>query len=163
MKNLSKNSFVKTALVKASFFSTLLISLLLSSTLFTACGLGPDPDADGARFNRRYYYYYVQDCKAGSFGAYDCGPIRALSPSMRVGIRIDSDGFATLTIDNDRFYFLESSYDEDYELGYGSYYSFYGVYQDDDELTLYESGQIMAHWYWDNLDEVVTYYFYDLP
>ena len=147
-------NFSKTALYKASFFSVLLTVLLSLS----ACNLGPDPDADGARFNRRFYYYYVQDCRFDSFGAYDCGPIRSLSPSMRVALRVDSDGLASLNLDGDRYYYLESEYTEGFDRDYGYYFNFK---QDDDELTLYKDGFVMA--YWDNVNGLVTYYFYDLP
>ena len=143
----------KTALLKASFFSVVLV--LMAS--LAACNLGPDPDADGARFNRRFHYYYVQDCRADAFGPYDCGSIRALSPSMTVGLRIDSDGLASLNLDGDRYYYLESEYSEGFDGDYGPYFNFK---QDYDELTIYKSGDVMA--YWDNNNGLVTYYFYDL-
>ncbi len=149
MKILSK-SFPKTALPEASFFAVLL-AVLLS---FTACDLGPDPNADGARFNRHFHYYYVQDCRADAFGAYDCGPIRVLSPSMTVDLRIDSDGLASLYLDGDPYYYLESEYTEGYDELYGSYFNFI---QDDDEVTVYKDGYTLA--YWDNLNSLVTYYF----
>lgn len=150
---ISLKSFAKTALPEASFFAVLL-AILLS---FTACDLGPDPDADGARFNRHFHYYYVQDCRADAFSAYDCGPIRVLSPAMTVGLRIDSDGLATLNLDGDRYYYLESEYTEGYDGVYGSYFNFF---QDDDELTVYKDGFTLA--YWDNKNSLVTYYFYDI-
>ena len=152
MKTLPK-SFAKTALPEASFFAVLL-AVLLS---FTACDLGPDPAADGYRFNRHFRYYYVQDCRADAFGAYDCGSIRALSPSMTVSLRIDSDGLASLNLDGDRYYYLESEYTEGYDAEFGGYFNFV---QDDDELTLYRDGMTMA--YWDNRNGYVTYYYYDL-
>ena len=145
--------FAKTALTKASFFAVLLTTLLG----LTACDLGPDPNADGARFNRHFHYYYVQDCRADAFGAYDCGPIRVLSPAMTVGLRIDSDGLATLNLDGDHYYYLESEYTEGYDGVYGSYFNFF---QDDDELTVYKDGFTLA--YWDNKNSLVTYYFYDI-
>ena len=151
---LSPKSFVKTALSKASFF-------VISCVLFLAgCGLGPDPDADGARFNRRFHYYYDQDCRADSFGAFDCGVIRALSPSMTVSLRIDSDGLATLSVDGDHFYFLESEYDEGFDSDFGRYYIFYNIYEDSDELVVYRDGLTLA--YWDNFNNTVTYYYYNL-
>jgi hypothetical protein len=148
MINLLK-TISKTALFKASFFAALFC--------LAACNLGPDPDADGARFNRRFHYYYVQDCRFDSFGAYDCGPIHSLSPSMTVGLRIDSDGLASLNLDGDSYYYLESEYTEDYDSDYGP---FFGFTQDDDDLTIYKSGEVMA--YWDNANGLVTYYFYEI-
>ena len=148
MINLLK-TISKSALFKASFFAALFC--------LAACNLGPDPDADGARFNRRFHYYYVQDCRFDSFGAYDCGPIHSLSPSMTVGLRIDSDGLASLNLDGDRYYYLESEYTEDYDSDYGP---FFGFTQNDDDLTIYKSGEVMA--YWDNANGLVTYYFYEI-
>ena len=142
-------SISKTALFKASFFAVL-FSL-------TACDLGPDPAADGARFNRRFHYYYVQDCRFDSIETYDCGPISSISPSMFVSLRIDSDGLATLNLDGDYYYYLESEYREGYEPDYGSYYLFY---QDDDELTVYKDGYTLA--YWDNNSRIVPFYYYEL-
>ena len=159
MLNSFSKKFAKTALCKASFFAVSLIALLC----FAACDLGPDPDADGARFNRHFRYYYVQDCRADAFGAYDCGAIRVLSPAMTARLRIDSDGLASLNVDGDPFYLLESEYSEDYDMVYGGYYNFYGLYQRDDELTLYKDGLTMAHWYWEDMEDRVTYYFKYLP
>ena len=155
-KNLSR-----TALKKASFFSapfSAVLGLALScGTLMTACGdLGPDPKADGARYNKRFNFYYVQDCRFDSFGAYDCGKIH--STSMFVSLRVDSDGLANLNLDGDRYYYLESEYDEGYDSELGSYFNFY---QDSDELTLYKDGSEMA--WWKNDDGTVTFYFYDFP
>lgn len=142
-------SFSKTALFKASFFAVLFC--------LAACDLGPDPAADGARFNRHFHYYYVQDCRFDAISAYDCGPIHSISPSMTVGLRIDSDGLATLNLDGDYYYYLESEYREGYDPDYGSYYLFY---QDDDELTVYKDGYTLA--YWDNNSGLVTFYYYEL-
>lgn len=153
MVNLLHKNFTKTALFKASFFAVLLAALLN----LVACDLGPDPNADGARFNRRFHYYYVQDCRFDAISAYDCGPIHSISPSMTVSLRIDSDGLATLNLDGDRYYYLESEYSEGFDEEYGRYFHFY---QDDDELTVYKDGFTMA--YWDNNSRLVTFYFYDL-
>jgi hypothetical protein len=153
MLNLLQKYLAKTALLKASFFAV--VFALLAS--LTACDLGPDPAADGARFNRHFHYYYVQDCRADAFGPYDCGNIHALSPSMTVGLRIDSDGLASLNLDGDRYYYLESEYTEGWDSNYGAYFNFK---QDSDELTIYRNGDVMA--YWDNNNGLVTYYFYDI-
>lgn len=142
-------SISKTALFKASFFAVLFC--------LTACDIGPDPAADGARFNARFHYYYVQDCRFDSFEAYDCSTIHSISPSMFVSLRIDSDGLATLNLDGDYYYYLESEYREGYDPDYGSYYLFY---QDDDELTVYKDGYTLA--YWDNNSGLVTFYYYEL-
>ena len=156
MRTLDKKSFVKTALKKASFFSTALIALLLGSMLLSSCGLGPDPDADGARFSRRFYYYDVQECHYDAFGTYDCTLPHPLSPPMFVGIRVDSDGLVSLNLDGKRYYYLEKEYDEGYDENYGPYFHFY---EDEDELTIYKDGLTMA--YWDTQNQIVTYYYYD--
>lgn len=145
---------MKTALKKASFFSVLL-SLSLS---LCSCGdLAGDPAADGARFNEHFHFYYVQTCRFDAIGPYDCDAIRSISPSVSVGLRVDSDGFANLNVDGDRYYYTESEYDEGYDTEYGSYFRFY---EDDTELVIYKDGWEMA--LWDNWESTVTYYFYDL-
>lgn len=155
MKGLSKH-FAKAALHKASFFSVTLVTLC--GLFISACGdLGPDPNADGARFNAQFRYYWTQDCRYDSFGAYDCGPILNISPSMKVGLRVDSDGLAYLNLDGGHYYYLESAYDEGYDPDYGPYFHFY---QDEDELTIYKDGSEMAWWKTDK--DSVTYYFYEL-
>ena len=146
----------RTALHKASFFSTALSGLALCA-LLSACGLGPDPDADGARFNKRFNYFYSQTCRYDKIGAYDCEPISSLSAYLYVGLRVDHDGFASLNLDGDRYYYMESEYDEGYDLDYGGYFHFY---QDTDELTIYKDGSEMA--LWDTDQSFVTYYFHDL-
>ncbi|WP_298772149.1 hypothetical protein [uncultured Fibrobacter sp.] len=144
--------FLKTALNKASFFSALLALCLC------ACGdLGGDPAANGARFDRHFYFYYVQSCQFNSIGPFNCSSIRSISPPVSVGIRVDSDGFANLKVDADRYYYMESEYDEDYDPDYGGYFRFY---EDDTELVIYKDGWEMS--VWDNWEETVTYYFYDL-
>ena len=156
MRYVNKKSFVKTALRMASFFSAALATLLLSCILFSACGLGPDPDADGGRFSRRFYYYDVQECRYDEFEAYDCTQPHPLSPPMFVGIRVDSDGLVSLNLDGKRYYYLEREYDEGYDEEYGPYFHFY---EDEDELTIYKDGMTMA--YWDTQNHIVTYYYYD--
>ena len=165
MVNLSRK-MAKTALRKASFFSTKLrltgtafcvLACALSCTLFCSCGLGTDPDADGARFNKRFYFYYSQTCKYDHIGAYGCEPLSAMSSSITIGLRVDSDGFASLNLDGDRYYYLESEYDEGYDPDYGSYFHFY---QNEDELTIYKDGLEMA--WWDTQNGIVTYFFRDL-
>lgn len=52
---------------------------------------------------------------------------------------------------------MESEYDEDYDPDYGGYFRFY---EDDTELVIYKDGWEMS--VWDNWEETVTYYFYDL-
>ena len=157
MSLLLKN-FSKTALKKASFFTASVCLALSSIPLLSACGdLGPDPQADGARFSRRFNYYYVQDCRFDAIGTYDCGKIHSISPSMFVSLRVDSDGLANLNLDGERYYYLESEYDEGYDAEYGGYYSFF---RDNDELTIYKDGSEMA--LWSNDEGVVTFYFYEL-
>ena len=148
------NFSAKTALHKASFFA---LAVFVFFQLYACYNLSGDPAADGAKFNRRFYFYYAQDCRFDSIGSYDCSQIVSLSPSKFVGIRVDSDGLVSLNLNGDRFYYLESEYTEGYDPDYGGYFHFY---QDDDELTIYKDGMTMA--YWDNLHGIVTYYYYEL-
>ena len=150
MNMLNNKSFAKTALSMASFF------IMATAFLFAGCNLGTDPEADGARFNRQFYYYYAQDCRYDNISTYDCGPIVSISPSMKVSLRIDSDGLANLNIDGDRYYYLAREYSEGYDRDYGSYFRFY---QDEDELTIYKDGSVLG--YWDTMDGTVTFYYYD--
>jgi hypothetical protein len=151
----SFKKFFKTALYTASFFSVS-SALLLG---FTACGnLGPDPDADGARFNRSYNYYYVQICSYNtvSYDVYLCSDIEGLDRPKHLKLRVDSDGFAKLEINGDPYTYMESEYSEGYDSEFGSFFHFY---QDDDELTVYKDGLTLA--YWNSFDGTVTYYYYD--
>jgi hypothetical protein len=143
-------SISRTALFMASFFTVLFC--------LTACDLGPDPQADGARFNKRYYYYYVQTCSYNTVSndVYLCSDIESLDKAMRVGLRVDNDGFASLDLNGDRYYYTESEYVEGYDPEFGSYFHFF---QDDDELTVYKDGLTLA--YWNSFDGTVTYYYYD--
>ena len=76
---------------------------------------------------------------------------------MTVRLRIDSDGLASLSLDGDHYYYLESEYSEGYDMDYGYYFNFT---QDEDELTVYKDGLTLA--YWDNVNNLVTYYYYDI-
>ena len=129
--------------------------------LLSACGdLSGDPAADGFRFKRNFYYYYAQECRYDGNGPYSCSDIYAISQSKHVSLRIDSDGLASLNIDGDHYYYVESEYDELYDPLYGSYFQFY---QDEYEyeLTIYKDGYEMA--LWDTWNNTVIFYLYELP
>ena len=153
MFNLFKTNF-RTTLGKASFFAAGLA--LLAS--FTACDLGPDPDADGARFNKQFSYYDVQTCSYNtvSYDIYHCSNVESLKKSVQVGLRVDRDGLASLNLNGDRYYYTESQYSEGYDSDYGSYFHFY---QDDDELTIYKDGSLIA--LWSSFDGTVTFYYHE--
>lgn len=127
--------------------------------LLQGCGdlVAGDPAADGVRFNGRFYYYYEETCKYDGIGPYGCGRLKSLSPSFRVTLRVDSDGFAKLTLDGDVYTYFERDYEEGYEPGFGSYFRFY---ESDGKLDVYRDGYTLA--YWGN-DGYVTFYYYDLP
>ena len=147
--------FSKTALFRASFFAVL-SAILLS---LTACGdLGPNPHANGARYNRSSNYYYVETCSYNivSYAVYACSELESLSRPNHVSLRVDSDGFASLEINGDHYYYMESEYVEGYDDEFGSFFHFY---QDDDELTIYKDGYTFA--YWNRFEGKVTFYYYD--
>ena len=76
--------------------------------------------------------------------------------SVQVGLRVDRDGLASLNLNGDRYYYTESQYSEGYDSDYGSYFHFY---QDDDELTIYKDGSLIA--LWSSFDGTVTFYYHD--
>lgn len=153
MKSLKKLKFTRTALL-ASFFALMVV--------FLGCGLDAGPVADGAYFDRNFRYYYVQECRYDSFGPYDCDKIYAVSPSVKVGLRIDSDGLATLYLsDNDYlnggyYYYLDSEYGEGRD-EYGSYFKFY---EDETELVVYRNGGELT--LIDTKYGEATYFYYDI-
>ena len=105
-----------------------LLLILASALLFTACGgdwtVSGSPDADGAIFSRSYRYYYVMDCRYDSFGLNDCSLADPVSPAYTASLRIDSDGLASLTLDDElNFYYTERQYDSGSD-DYGRYYYF---------------------------------------
>ena len=144
----------KTTLGKASFFA---VELTILASL-TACDLGPDPVADGARFNKQFNYYYTKTCNYNtvSYDIYLCSDIETLKKSVRVGLRVDRDGLANLYLNEDRYYFTESEYSEGYDPELGGYFHFF---QDDDELTIYKDGSMIA--LWNSFEGSVTFYYYD--
>jgi hypothetical protein len=135
----------KTTLLSASFFA---IGLL------TSCGdLGGNPAADGHRFYESFYYYYVQTCRYDKIGVYGCDKADAVSPAVRVSLRVDSDGFASLNWDGNSYYYMESEYEEDYDPDFGSYFLFH---ENDGDVTLYKDGSVLA--FWDDWNTVTFYY-----
>lgn len=140
-------------------FSKFFVFFVTCVCLLAGCGdlTAGDPAADGARFNRRFYYYYAETCRYDAIGTFDCGRMMSVSPSYKVALRVDYDGFATLNLDGDRYYYLESEYSEGYDPGFGAYYRFY---EDEDKLDVYRDGFTLAFW---GADGYVTFYYYDLP
>lgn len=138
-----------------------LLLILASALLFTACGgdwtVSGSPDADGAIFSRSYRYYYVMDCRYDSFGLYDCSLADPVSPAYTASLRIDSDGLASLTLDDEfNFYYTERQYTSDSD-DYGSYYYFYDK---DWDLSFYKDGSELI--FWDTYENTATVYLYDL-
>ena len=138
-----------------------LLFILASALLFTACGgdwtVSGSPDADGAIFSRSYRYYYVKDCRYDSFGLYDCSLADPVSPAYTASLRIDSDGLASLTLDDEfSFYYTERQYTSGSD-DYGSYYYFYDK---DWDLSFYKDGSELI--FWDTYENTATVYLYDL-
>lgn len=133
-----------------------IIALSLLALFICSCGdLGEN--ADGARFNSYFNYYYAQNCNYDAVSDYNCDDVHSIS-HMRVSLRIDSDGFATLNLNGDRYYYFENEYSEGYSSDYGSYFIFF---EDSDELTLYKDGYELD--YRNTQNNTVTYYFYQMP
>ena len=130
--------------------------------LLAACGgewtVSGSADADGAVFSRGFRYYYVQDCVFDSFGyMYDCSSVESVSPAYTATLRIDSDYFATLSLDGRyTYYYTEREYTSSSD-DYGGYYRFY---EDDWELTLYKSGTELI--IWDLVEGIATIYSHEL-
>ena len=138
-----------------------LLLILASALLFTACGgdwtVSGSPDADGAIFSRSYRYYYVMDCRYDSFGLNDCSLADPVSPAYTASLRIDSDGLASLTLDDEfNFYYTERQYNSGSD-DYGRYYYFY---ENDWELTFYKDGSELI--FWDTDENTATVYLYEL-
>lgn len=62
---------------------------------------------------------------------------------MTVGLKEEHDGFVTLTIDGDVFYFEPLEYIYDYDYSYGDYY--YQFSMDGEEITVYVDGGEMIY------------------
>lgn len=137
------------------------IFALFTVLILAACGEGWDvgPNDGGHVFNKRFYYYYSEYCAYDSFGPYNCEGASSMSSYMWVGLRIDRDGMATLTLDGDSFVFLPGEYSEGYDYSYGGDY--FQFYEDNEEITVYTDGFEMI--FVDELNDEAIYYYADLP
>ena len=132
---------------------------LLMTVGLVACGgdwsVGPDGNSS---FNRRFHYYYGEDCRYDAFGqSYDCSDLYSLSTSMNVDLRITYDGYATLCVNNNCSYYDPGEYFEGYTLG-NRYYEFSGddvrmiIYTDGSELIYIDSYEGYAYYYYRDYD-----------
>lgn len=137
----------------------LLIFVASLGMFLSGCGklTSTDPAADGARFNGSFYFYYSEECRYDGVGTYSCGPINRVSPALSVRLRVDSDGFAKLTIDSQILTYTEDEYRLGYDGGYGKYFRFE---EGMDRVDLYTQADMMAIW---GYDGYVTFYYYDFP
>ena len=131
----------------------ILFTALLMAPYFVACGVGPDPAADGAHFSRTFHYYYGEDCRFIGSAVYDCEALYTLSPSYRVSLRVDSDGLASLNLDGDFFYYTASEYYEDPYV--------FEFYEDDQTVIVDRHGEELS--FWDDFNNTVTFYYAYLP
>ena len=83
----------------------------------------------------------------------------SMGSSMKVSLRVEHDGFATLQVDGDVYYYQRMDYDSGYDYDYGEYY--YQFYENDEELTVYEDGSQLI--YVDYYAGTATYYYNYLP
>ena len=148
--------------------SKLAVLVATSLVAFTLCACGEDwsvgpgdgSGSSGGRprtVNKRFHYYYGEDCRYDSFGAYDCTDVYALSPSMYVSLQVTYDGYATLCVDNECSYYDPGEYYEGYSHG-DYYYDFSG---DDTRMTIYMDGSELV--YIDTYKGYAYYYYYDNP
>lgn len=136
------------------------IFALALGLFLTACGdmgVAGDPSADGARFSRTFRYYYAESCRYDAVGPYDCYDIEVLNPVYLASLRVDSDGFASLNLDGDWYYYTEREYKEFYDRDYGSYFEFY---EDDGTVRLYKDGSELS--FWDSWNGEVSFYYYEI-
>ena len=83
--------------------------------------LARNPMAD--RFNARFHYFYSETCDYDINGPYNCSGVSSMSSPFTIGLKITHDGYASLRLDGDWFYYSESEYSEG-----DDYYQFYDVY-----------------------------------
>ena len=136
-----------------------LLALLITLAL-VACGSdwSVGPDDGGASFNRRFHYYYEEDCRYDAFGQpYDCSDTYSMSPSMVVDLRVTRDGYATLCVDDNCSYYDPRDYDVGYNHG-TRYYDFEGY---DTRMVIYADGSELV--YIDTYKGDAYYYYYDNP
>ena len=133
---------------------------MLVTLALMACGSdwSVGPSDGGASFNRRFHYYYEEDCRYDAFGQpYDCLDVFSISPSVSVDLRITHDGYATLCVDDDCSYYNPRDCDIVYNHG-DRYYDFEG---DDTRMIVYADGSELV--YIDKSKRYATYYYYDNP
>jgi len=142
-----------------NFFHRLSAALMVALALLTAgCGdLSIGPGSGDYQFNKWFYYYYSEQCRYDAVGTYDCGRLDSVRPTYKVSLKIDGDGFATLNLDGDYYYYSSREYDSGYDSDFGGYYRFY---EDGEQLDVYKDGYALAFW---GDDGYVTFYYYDMP
>ena len=148
-----------------------LVALVASGLVaFTLCACGDwsvepnnyGPGSGGSNaghyrgVDKRFHYYYGEDCRYNTFGTYDCSDVYVLSPSMYVSLQVTYDGYATLCVDNECSYYDPGEYYQGYD-GV-TYYDFPG---DDTRMTVYADGAELI--YYDSYNGYAYYYYYDNP
>ena len=120
-----------------------------------ACGdVGPGAGAD--RFNARFHYFYSETCDYDINGPYNCSGVSSMSSPFTIGLKITHDGYASLRLDGDWFYYSESEYSEG-----DDYYQFYDVYDAHGQMTVFDDGfEAIFLNEWNN---IAVYYYADLP
>jgi len=133
------------------------VVLGLVAWAFSACTDGWNVGAgdEESAFNRRFHYYYGEDCRHDAFGqSYDCSDIYSLNSSMTVHLSITYDGYATLCVDDDCSRYDPGEYTESYSHGV-RYYDFEG---DDTRMIVYADGSEVV--YIDYYEKMAYYYYY---
>lgn len=142
-------------------FASLVV--MASAVCLVACGenwdvgsgAGYGGGSGSQSFNKRFYYYYGEDCRYDSFGAYNCSEIYSLSSYMTVSLNVTYDGYATLCVDDDCDFYSPNEYDVGYDHG-DRYYEFPG---DDERMIVYADGSELV--YIDTYIGEAYYYYHD--
>lgn len=125
-------------------------------------GCGGDWGAGGSEyddiFRARLRFYYMEECDYDAFGPYNCLDAVALRSPMRVSVRIEYDGYATVDLDGEVYRYDSREYTHGFDDLYGDYY--YQFHEADGDLTIYEDGYRMI--YVDNWARKGYYYYQDL-
>ena len=138
----------------------LLICLWALTAVLVGCGdWGSDASDHGYQARLDFPYFYGQDC-SWMGNDYLCGDVYSLSPSLKVSVKVDWNGNATVYYDGTGpYYFMQKEYDYAYDRHYDEYYYQFDL-DGNYSLTVYDSGAEAI--YADAFTGVEHHYFYDV-
>ncbi len=137
----------------------LLTCLWTLTAVLVGCGdWGSDASDHGYQARLDFPYFYGQDC-SWMGNDYLCGDVYSLSPSLKVSVKVDWNGNATVYYDGTGpYYFMQKEYDYAYDRHYDEYYYQFDL-DGNYSLTVYDSGAEAI--YADAFTGVEHHYFYD--